>query len=594
MSKYKNRSEVPEKYRWDLTPFFKDDKEFNEKLEEAKERITKYKNYRNKLKDGNVLLDLLKYDNITECLIENLYVYSFMKDDEELGNKDNINRKNKATKLYTDYCNAISFIKPEILSFTKEEYNKLFKNKDLLEYKFLLDELYKTKDHTLTEKEEIIINELLGAMDSYDVISSNLLNNEHNYGKVMIDGIEEEIHSTNYRKIMQNKDEKVRKEAFNNYKKVLDQYAGTSASLLNSYVKENNTVSRLHNFKNAWERKLFDRNMTQKSYDTLINTVSDNYKIAQKYFELIKKENNLKELHAYDTNLSLYPGRKKYTIEEGIDLIKKALNPLGEDYLKCFDKIIDNRYIDFCEYKGKCSGGYSVSTPDQDSRILLSYNDDLDSVSTVIHEAGHNIHHQFVKANNPIEYRGITTLVAEIASLTNECLLSSYLANNGTKEEKLEGISNILRVIDSNLFDCIREAKMEIDFNKYSEEGNALTKDYMNELDLNSLKEYFGNTVILDEYANTGWIRRSHYYNDYYLCDYSFCISVACANASKILSGDKEQLDRYLKFLSLGGDHYPLDAIKTLGFDLEDKTVYEDAIKYFDSLIEEYKKISKE
>lgn len=594
MSKYKSRSEVPEKYKWDLSDFYKDDNEYYNELEEAKKRIEKEAKFRGCTKSGKTLYEFLKYDEVTECMVENLYMYSFIKDDEELGKEENINRKNKALLLVNDYSNMISFFSPELLELSNEEFNKLFEYDKLNEYKFLLEEIYKNKGHILSEKEEIIINELESAMNNFEDISSNLLNNEHNYGTVMIDGKEEEIHSTNLRKLLKNKDQNVRKEVFNKYRTVLNQYGGTSASLLDSYVKNNNTTSRLHKFKNAWDEKLFDYNMPQKAYDTLVDVVSKNYSSVQKYFDLYKETYNLNELHMYDMSLDLYPSTKKYTIEEGIDLIRNAISPLGEEYTSCFNKIIDNHYIDFCEYKGKCSGGYNASTPDHDARILLSFNDDLSSVSTIAHECGHNVHHQFVSKYNPIHYRNITTLVAEVVSLTNECLLSSYLANNGTKEEKLSGISNILNVIDNNLFDCIREAKMETEFNKYSEEGNALTKDYMNDLDLKSLKEYYGNSVILDDLCNTGWIRRSHYFSDYYLYNYSFCISVASANAMKILSGDKEQLERYIKFMSLGSDVYPIDAFKVLGFDLTSNEVYETAIKYFDSLVEQYKKISKE
>ena len=594
MSKYKSRSEVPEKYKWDLTDFYKNEDEFNKDLAEAKKRIKEEEKFRGCCKSGKTLYEFLKYDEVTECMIENLYVYSFIKDDEELGKKENINRKNKAMLLLNDYGNAISFFTPELLKLSQEDFNDLFKYEKLNEYKFMLDEAYKNKGHVLSEKEEIIINELESAMNNFDDISSNLLNNEHNYGTVTIDGKEEEIHSTNLRKLLKNKNPEIRKEVFFKYKKVLDQYGGTCAALLNSYVKNNNVTSRLHNFKNAWDEKLFDYNMPQKAYDTLVDVVNKNYDSVRKYFDLYKESYNLKELHVYDLSLDLYPSTKKYTIEEGIDLIRNAINPLGDEYIKCFNKIIDNHYIDYCEYKGKCSGGYSISTPDHDSRILLSYNDDLSSVSTIAHECGHNVHHQFVKKYNPIQYRNITTLVAEVVSLTNECLLSSYLANNGTKEEKLAGISNILNVIDNNLFDCIREAKMETEFNKYSEEGNAITKEYMNELDLKSLKEYYGDSVIIDDLANTGWIRRSHYYMNYYLYNYSFCVSVASANALKILSGDKDQLERYIKFMSLGSDIYPIDAFKVLGFDLTSKEVYETAIKYFDSLVDKYKQIIKE
>ncbi|MBO6195138.1 MAG: hypothetical protein J6O56_02185 [Bacilli bacterium] len=594
MSKYKSRNEVPDKYKWDLTDFYKNDKEFDKEYEETKKRIKYEEKFRGCTKSGKELYEFLKYDEVTECKVENLYAYSFMKDDEELGDSTNINRKNKTILLINDYSNMISFFNPEILSLSKEQFDKLFDYKELNEYRFLLNEIYKNKGHVLKEEEEIIINELESSMNNFEDISSNLLNNEHNYGTVIIDGKEEEIHSTNLRKLLKNKDPKIRKEVLSKYKTVLDQYGGTSASLLNSYVKYNNTSSRLHHFKDAWDEKLFDYNMPQKAYDALVEVVSNNYSSAQKYFDLLKQSNNLKELHMYDLSLDLYPSTKKYTIEEAIELIRNAIKPLGEEYISCFNKIIDNHYIDFCEYKGKCSGGYSLSTPDHDSRILLSFNDDLSSVSTIAHECGHNVHHQFVKKNNPIQYRNITTLVAEVVSLTNECLLSSYLVNNGTKEEKLSGISNILNVIDNNLFDCIREAKMETEFNNYSNEGNALTKEYMNDLDLRSLKEYYGNSVIIDEHGNTGWIRRSHYYSNYYLYNYSFCISVASANALKILNGDKNQLERYIKFISLGSDIDPIDAFKVLGFDLTNKEVYETAIKYFDSLVEKYKEISKE
>ena len=595
MNKYKSRKDVPAKYKWDLSDFYKSEKEFDEDYKKLKKEIEEAKKYVGCTKDNKKLVKYLNYYIETYNKLENLYVYAFLKADEELGVAKNIDRKNKALLIFSTFMNYISFFEPELISLSKEEYKKLFVNKDLSEYKFMLDEIYKNKDHILTENEEKIINDLTTAMNNFDDISSNMLNNEHDYGTVIIDGEETVITSTNYRKLLKNKDPKIRQEVFNKFKEVRNRYAGTSASLLDSYIKANNAISKIHKFKNAWDSKLFYYNMPEEAYNALISTVEKNINVLQKYYKLFKDTLGLKELHQYDLNLDITSSDKKYTIEEGVDLIREAIKPLGEDYIKCYNKIIDNHYIDYCEYKGKCSGGYSASTTDHDSRILLSFNDDLDSVSTIAHECGHNVHHQFIMKNNPKIYRGVTTLVAEVVSLTNECLLSSYIAKNGkTKEEKLAGIDNIMGVILSNLYGAVREGKMESDFYKYSEDGNALTKEYLNELSLNSLKKYYGKEVIIDKGGENGWIGRSHYYASYYLYNYAFCVSVACANASKILNGDKEALERYNKYLSLGGDVYPIDAFKVLGVDLTDSKVYEDAIKYFDSLIEEFKKISKE
>lgn len=595
MNKYKSRKDVPEKYKWDLSDFYKNEEEFNEEYNKLKEEIGKTKDYIGCTKDSNKLFEFINYYIDMDNRLENLYVYSYLKSDEELGVKENIERKNKAFLLYSTYCNYVSFFEPELISLSKEDYDNLFNYNDLLEYKFMLDEIYKNKDHILTENEEKIINDLTTAMNNYESISSNMLNSEHDYGKVLIDNEETIITSTNYRKLLKNNDSKIRKEVFDKFNEVRNRYAGTSASLLDSYVKANNTLSKIHKFDNAWDKKLFDYNMPEEAYNALVNTVERNTSILQKYFKLFRETLGFKELHQYDLNLDITSSNKKYTIEEANDLIREVVKPLGDEYLNCYNKIIDNHYIDYCEYKGKCSGGYSCNTTDHDSRILLSFNEDLDSVSTIAHECGHNVHHQFVTKYNPKQYRGLTTLVCEVVSLTNECLLSSYLAKNGkTKEEKLAGIDNIMGVIISNLFGATREGKMESDFYKYSDEGNALTKEYLNELTLNSLKKYFGEEVIIDKDGINGWIGRSHYYANYYLYNYAFCISVASANAAKILSGDKEQLERYLNFLKLGSNVYPIDAFKVLGFDLTDSKVYEDAIKYFDSMVEEYKKISKE
>ena len=309
----------------------------------------------------------------------------------------------------------------------------------------------------------------------------------------------------------------------------------------------------------------------------------------------LKKVKKLDDLHEYDLSLSLNDSEKKYSIEDAQELCMKAIEPLGEDYITHFKRIIDNRYVDYSQYKGKRAGGYSISSHDKNSRILMSFNYDLDSVSTLIHEGGHNVNDQYIMENNPLQYRDTSNIVAEIASLTNECLLSSYLAKNGTsKEEKLSGISNIIDVINSNLFGAVREGHMEVEFYKYVENGETITKEYMDNLTIESLKKYYSNEVVLDDNSKVSWMRRSHYYSFFYLYSYSFCISVASYIASEILKGNKDMLDRYIKFLSTGCDKWPLEVYSILGIDICSKDVYESAIKYYNSLLDKYEEIEKE
>jgi len=593
MQTYNNRQEVPDKYKWNLNEYFKNEEELNEKIKVTEEMIKKVSGYKGTLKDSNKLLECLDLMYETSYNVEDIYVYTYLVNDQELGNSKSMKNKAIAENLYAKLSSSLSFFDPELLSLTEEEYNSLFDNKELNKYKFALDQTYRAKAHVLSESEEKIITELVHAADHYDDMSSTMLNSEHDYGEVEVDGEKKPITPTNLRNLLKHKDALKRKEIRESYSKTLENYGATSAQLLNGYVSLNETVSKIKKYENSWDAKLFNLNIPNKVFETLVNSVENHVSSLQEYFKLYKSELGLDELTLNDLSLEMSKNETKYSIEDAQNLCLEAIKPLGEDYTKHFKRVFDNHYIDYCTYKGKCSGGYSFNTSTKDSRILLSFNGDLEDVSTIIHEGGHNVHHQYVKENNPAHYREISSLVCEVASLTNECLLSSYLAKNGkTIEERKAGIDNILGVIISNLFGAVREGKMEQDFhNEYLNTG-SITKDYMDKLTVDSLKKYYGDTVKLDEYANVSWMRRSHYYMDYYLYSYSICISVASYVAKHILEGDADMLDKYIKFLSTGGDSWPIDTFKVLGVDLTESKVYEEAINYFNSLIEEYKKIN--
>ena len=453
--------------------------------------------------------------------------------------------------------------------------------------------LYRNKDHILSENEEKNLSLLVSAVDHSDDMSSNLLNNEHDYGKIKLeDGSVNIIARNNYSSFMRNKDVNIRKKVYKAYNKKIDQYSATNAALLNNYISMNETLAKIHKFKSSWDQKLFNLNLNDKVFKSLVNATENNLNILHKYYKLKSDVLGLEYLNMYDLALEISSSNKKYTIPEAQQIVRNALVPLGENYLEKYDKIIKNRYIDYCQYRGKCSGGYSFSTMTQDSRILMSFNNNLSSISTIAHEAGHNIHHQFVNANNPLQYRSTPSIVSEVMSLTNEILLSHYLANNSeTKQERLAGLGNILGVIASNLFGAVREGKNEqIMYNEVSK-GNPITKEFMDKLERKTRKKYYGKFVKLDKYTKNTWVDRSHYFMNFYLYSYAICMCVAINITQKILDGDKSMLDKYYEFMKIGQNISPADHFKVLGVDIEDEKIYENAIKYFDLLIEKYYEI---
>ena len=342
------------------------------------------------------------------------------------------------------------------------------------------------------------------------------------------------------------------------------------------------------------EAKLFSNELNVKIYDTLSKVVRENVGSLQRYYKVRQKILGLDELYTYDLGTKLSNSTKEYSIEEAQQIVREALKPLGEDYLSKYDKIIKNRYIDYCQYKGKCSGGYSISGHKTNSRILMSYNYDFESISTIAHEAGHNINHQYMIENNLLPYRENTSVNAEVTSLINECLLASYMIKNGkTKEEKILGLENIIGVIESNLFGATRGCDIERLMYEHVHNGNCLTKEFMGKITKDSLKYYYGKEVKLTKYSSYNWIYISHYYMNFYLYSYAICIAVASSLAKDILDGKEETLTKYLEYIKTGSNIKPLATFKILGIDLEEESVYLNAIKYFDSLVDELEELTK-
>lgn len=589
MRQYNSRSEVPEKYKWNLDDYFKSEEEFRQYFKKTEEMIPELSHYIGCCLNSDKLYEYLSKSIEIAARIMNLYGYCYLVNDQELGNSDSVERLNKSLSLDSKYEAVNSFFAPELLRLSKEEYTKLFENKKLDEFRIYLDQIYCDKEYILSEKEEKVIASISSSLHQFEEISSSLLNSEHNYGRVIIKGREEQIATNNYSHLMKNKDVNIRLEVYEKMNRVLSQYGGTCAKLLNGYVSMNNTLAQLHHFSGAWEKKLHSNHLSNHVYTSLVHAAESNLDILHQYYHLKKKALGFDTLHPYDLYLSPTSSDLSYSIEEAKQMVLNAIQLLGDDYYSRFKRIFDERHIDYCQYKGKSNGGYNLSTLDKNSKILMNYKEDLLSVSTIAHEGGHFVNHEYITENNPIQYRDLRVVIAEVASLTNEFLLSNYLLENSKSlSEKLNSLENLLDLFVSNFFGSVREGKMEQEMYDYVSKGSSLTKEFLDGLSYSSLEKYYGDAVELDSYCKNGWIKRSHYYMDFYLYSYAICISVAVVCAKKILSKDRDFVAKYIKFLSTGSDIYPIDVYKILGINLEGEKIYQEAIEYFASLMDKY------
>ena len=430
MEKYQSRKDVPDKYKWDLSNFVKDENDYQEKVKYIKENLPKLKEFVGCTKSGEKLYEFMEFDIAVSSAIEGLDGYTFALQDVDLANDEAIEKRQFVLNILTQYSYESSFFNPELLSLSKEEYDALYKFEDLKKYKSYLDDQYRFKDHTLTEEEKKMVSLLTQDLPTYSNIQATIINSCNNYGEITLeDGSVETLTLTNYRSLLRKSGREKRKEIYLKFQSVIRQYAPIIATSLNNYVKEKASLAKISKFESAWDQKMFALNLSTKVFDALTSAVEKRKNLNVKYKNLRSKVLGIDDLMPWDSAVDIAKDKKEYTIEDAQKLVLEALKPLGEDYIKHFKHIFDSNSIDYCQYKGKRSGAYSLSAfNEHDSKILMSFNGNFLNVSTIAHEGGHHVNHQYICENNLPLYSRCSSIVAEVTSLTNEFLLSYYMS----------------------------------------------------------------------------------------------------------------------------------------------------------------------
>lgn len=593
---YKNRKEVDKELTWDLTDRYKSDEEFEKEYKSLKKQIKKITKYENiLLKSVDNLYDALEEYYKIISKLSKLYVYSSLKHDEDLSNAKYNLYLNDAYALYNEFIVLSSFICPEILKASKTTINKYLKDKKLEKYRFLIEDVLRNKKHTLNKNEELIISKLSSNDNVFDKINSILINSKLDYGKIEVDGEETIITNSNYQNIMTNKNRKTRKDAYKLVSNKLKEYNDIFGELLIANMKQVSNMASIRGYDSTIEMQLFSSNIPKTVVDNLYKVVHKRLNVYGKYIDLIRKNLGLEELKYYDLKAEFLSSNVTFGVEDAQLLISEATKIYGKEYNDVINLAFKDRWIDYASYKGKKSGAYCTSNFPDTPRILTNFYGKFTDVSAIAHELGHAVNFYLSEKNNYAHNYENDIFVAEVASLTNEIVLSNYVFNNSKdKNLKLAAIYNLIDIIQNNLFSACEEGELENIVYDLIDKNEEVSTDVLCNTIIDLRKKYYGNKVSLDDNLKYMWPRRAHYYYPFYLYQYATGVSAAIMVASKILKENEEFKSKYIEFLKSGMTDYPIDLLKKLGIDMTGEDVFNNAIDYFEYLIDMFNKVSEE
>lgn len=593
----KTRDQIDSKYKWNIEAMIPDESVISGELETIKKEAEAYgEDFAGRLTESadTLLAAFQKRDDIWRRL-EKIYVYARMRRDE--------NNAETKYQAMADQCNSViaavsasmAFFTPELLSASEETILAYIDAAPGLEiYRFAICDTMRQKAHILTQAEENILAQMSEITGATNDIFTMLNNADIKFGTIIDeDGDETEVTHGNFIKFMESHDRDVRKNAYNAVYDAYKELINTIASAYNYNTKTDVVSARIRKYESARAAALSGDNIPAEVYDNLVAEVHKNLPAMHRYVELRKKLLGVDKLYMYDMYVPLIKlPETSVSFEEGLDIMRDALQPLGEEYLTKMNKGIEEGWIDVYENKGKTSGAYSFGCYDSYPYILLNYTDTLKDVFTIIHEMGHSMHSRYTRDEQPYIYGSHSIFTAEVASTVNESLLMQHLLRTEDEKEMRKYLLNMhLDEFRTTLFRQTMFAEFEDITHKAIESGETLTAEWMCQQyeDLNA--QYYGSAVEKDDVIRYEWARIPHFYNAFYVYKYATGYSAATAISKKILTEGKPAAQDYIRFLKTGESDHPIELLKIAGVDMSSPLPVQQAMETFNQLLDEFESL---
>lgn len=593
------REEIPVELTWDLTLIYPDVQGFEEDLAFVKDNIQKIAaGKETAFKNGQSLYEYLLFSNQVEEKIQTAYIYSHLKSDQDTTNDENQVLNQRAFSVYIELSGAHSWFNPALLALSEEEFEQLFTQEPKLEeYRVFLEALRVKKNHILSDKEEELLSKasevFAGPSKTFNVLN----NADLKFDKIKNEkGEEVELTHGNYSTFLESSNVEIRKAAFEAMYKPYIQLKNTFASILGTEVKTHNFNALAHQYESSRQAALSANQVPEEVFESLIAVVNEKLPLLHRYIALQQKALGIEEMHMYDMYVPITGEAPfTYTYQEAAQASLKALKPLGEEYQEILKKAYENRWIDVAENIGKRSGGYSSGGYATAPYILLNWQDDLSNFFTLVHELGHSAHSYFTRQTQPYQYGDYSIFLAEIASTTNENILTDYLLKTHTDKESQKYIlNNYLNRFKSTIFRQTQFAEFEHMIHKTDQDGKPLTQATIAEIYGAINQKYYGKDVVQDEQIAYEWARIPHFYMNYYVYQYATGMAAATALADKILNGSSQDLENYLNYLRAGCSDQPIEVMKKAGVDMTQTQYLYDAMSIFEERLEQLEALMNE
>lgn len=594
MAKVPVRKQVNKKYTWNAESVYKSVKEWEAALKATLDDIHNVKKYEGKLGESpeNLLAGIRAIEHIS-LKAQTVFMYAQFEYAVDTTNQASAAMVGKAQGMAGQVFAAISFLNPELLFIGWEKLDMWMKgNAELEPYRHSFEDLFRQQAHVRSAEVEEVLGMTADPFSGPSTSSSMLVNADFKFSPAIDSkGKKIEVTQSNfYSTLLEHPDRKVRQTAFESYHDKHVEFKNTLATNLSSSIAANVFNMRARKFKTTLSASLFNTNIPEEVFHNLINTFKKKLPVWHRFFEVKRRALKLKDVQYFDMWAPIARKKVPVSYEKAVDYICDSLAPLGKEYVETVRQgCLKDRWVDSTANIGKMNGAFSYGSPETHPFIMMSFTNDVGSMSTLAHELGHSMHSYLSWKNQPYAYSAYSLFVAEVASNFNQAMMRAHLLE--TIKDKNFLITLIEEAVSGNFFRYFFQmptlARFELETHQRAERGEPLTADSMQDLMADLFSEAFGPKVKIDRpRVGMVWSTFSHLFTDYYVYQYATGISGAHALSARILRGESNAVGDYLGFLKAGSSDYPLDVLKKAGVDLTTSKAVEETFAIMEGYID--------
>lgn len=576
------------KFEWNLQEMFANNQSFYDEINNVKQLLEDIKKYEEAELNSTLLLKLLDKKWKIKERSNNILIYGSLMYYKNVNDNECIELKKIAESFNNDVNTILKFIDRKILALgLKKVSSFIVENPKLEIYKLSLHNLFRLEEHIQPDEINQKIKENCDSINEQLSIYNNLLR-DIEYGIINEDGEKIKITSSNFAKYISSRNQDTRKQTYYVVNNAFQKEKDSFANLLNRIYGCRIENSILEKYNSVLEKILFEENINPEIISKLIESVNNNLGLIQNYLKIKSDLLEIEELHLYDFGVPLDNNLKiKYSLEDAKEIILKALEPLGLEYIEVVKTLFDG-HIDAELNENK----HQSITFSWHTYSFMNFRGTYIDLKNMIHEIGHIVNYYFSKKQQPFIYEDSTIFVGETASIVNEILLNRYLYKNATtEEEKIFYLSKEIENYFSSVFKQTMYTELENDLYKVKT-NSELTSKILCERYYNILKKYYGNNISYDQIANVEWTRLGHLYRwSYYPYKYATGLLMASIVVDSLVNKKTLSKEDYIKFLSSGSSQYSLDLLKILNIDLLNSNIIESGFNVMAEDIKELQKV---